>query len=121
MAHFVQLDDNGQVINAVVIHNNELLEDGVEVEAKGIAFCKQLYGADTRWVQTSYNASIRKNYAGLGFSYDPARDAFIPPQPYPSWIINENTCQWEAPIPYPNEGNYSWDETSLSWVESINS
>ncbi len=120
MAHFVQLDDNGQVINAVVIHNNELLEDGVEVESKGIEFCKQLYGTDTIWIQTSYNGNIRKNYAGLGFSYDSVRDAFIPPQPYPSWVINEDICLWEAPTPYPTEGMYSWDEASLSWIESIN-
>ena len=120
MAHFVQLDDNGQVINGIVVHNNELLEDGQEVEAKGIDFCKQLYGTDTIWIQTSYNSNIRKNYAGLGFSYDSVRDAFISPQPYPSWILNEDTCRWEAPIPHPTEGMYSWDEASLSWIESIN-
>jgi hypothetical protein len=108
------------VINAVVIHNNELLEDGVEVESKGIDFCKQLYGADTIWIQTSYNGNIRKNYAGLGFSYNSVRDAFIAPQPFPSWILNEDTCRWEAPTPYPTEGMYSWDEASISWIESIN-
>jgi hypothetical protein len=98
MAHFAELNDYGLVINVIVVHNNELLEDGQEVEAKGIEFCKQLYGSDTRWVQTSYNGNIRKNYAGVGFAYDPVRDAFIAPKPSPSWVFNEDTCCWEPTI-----------------------
>jgi hypothetical protein len=116
MAHFAQLDNNNQVVQVIVIHNNELLdENGVEHESKGQAFCATLLGGT--WVQTSYNASIRKNYAGPGFLYDPTRDAFIPPRPYNSWMLNEDTCKWYCPVEYPNSGDpYTWDESSLSWV-----
>ena len=70
------------------------------------------------WVQTSDTGSIRKNYAGIGYSYDAARDAFIPPQPYPSWTLNEDTCQWEAPSAYPDDDKlYEWNEETTSWVE----
>lgn len=103
MAHFAQLDDNNVVLQVIVVHNNELLVNGVESEAKGVAFCQSLL-PDTTWVQTSYNANIRKNYAGIGFSYDAQRDAFIPPKPFPSWQLNEVTCQWNAPVPYPSDG-----------------
>jgi hypothetical protein len=116
MAHFAQLDDQNTVLQVIVIHNNELLDNGVESEAKGIAFCKSLF-PNTRWAQTSYNSNIRKNYAGVGFLYDPIRDAFIPPKPYPSWVLNETTCQWNAPIPYPTDGErYVWDEATQTWV-----
>ena len=68
------------------------------------------------WKQTSYNNNIRKNYAGIGFTYDASRDAFIPPQPFPSWTLVEDTCQWEAPTAYPSDGKmYSWNESSKSW------
>lgn len=118
MAHFAQLDANNVVLQVIVIHNNELLDDnGQESEAKGIAFCQSLFPGTT-WVQTSYNGTKRKNYAGVGFSYDAQRDAFIPPQPYPSWVLDEQTCQWQAPVPYPTDGkSYRWDEASLSWIE----
>lgn len=117
MAHFAQLDDQNTVLQVIVIHNNELLDNGVEFEAKGIAFCQTLFPG-TSWKQTSYNANIRKNYAGVGFTYDAQRDAFIPPKPYPSWVLNETTCQWEAPVPYPQDGKrYVWDEATVSWVE----
>jgi hypothetical protein len=118
MAHFAQLDTNNVVTQVIVVHNNELLDaNGVESEAKGASFCQSLFGADTIWVQTSYNANFRKNYAGIGYSYDPARDAFIPPKPYPSWVLNEDTCQWQAPFPYPTDGgSYYWDEATQSWV-----
>jgi hypothetical protein len=117
MAHFAQLDDNNVVLQVIVVHNNELLDNGVEFEAKGIAFCQTLFPG-TSWKQTSYNANIRKNYAGVGFTYDAQRDAFIPPKPYPSWVLNETTCQWEAPVPYPQDGKrYVWDEATVSWVE----
>jgi len=118
MAHFAQLDDNNVVLQVIVVHNNELLDNGVESEAKGIAFCQSLFPGTT-WVQTSYNANIRKNYAGIGFTYDAQRNAFIPPKPCPSWVLDETTCQWEAPVPYPTDGQrYVWDEVSQSWVQS---
>ena len=120
MAHFAQLDDKNTVIQVIVIHNNELMDNGVESEAKGVAFCQSLF-PNTRWVQTSYNGNIRKNYAGIGFLYDPVLDAFIPPKTYPSWSLNEITCQWEAPTPYPTDGKiYVWDEKSYSWGEVVN-
>lgn len=116
MAHFAELDDQNVVLRVIVVHNNELLDNGVESEAKGIAFCQSLF-PNTRWVQTSYNGNIRKNYAGIGFLYDPIRDAFIPPKPFSSWVLNESTCQWEAPVPYPTDGQrYIWDEATQSWV-----
>lgn len=116
MAHFAQLDDQNTVLQVIVIHNNELLDNGVESEAKGIAFCQSLF-PNTRWAQTSYNGNIRKNYAGVGFLYDPIRDAFIPPRPYPSWVLDEATCRWEAPVPYPADGKrYTWDEATQTWV-----
>lgn len=118
MAHFAQLDTNNVVTQVIVVHNNELLDaNGVESEAKGVSFCQSLFGAETRWVQTSYNSNFRKNYAGIGYSYDLARDAFIPPKPYSSWVLNEDTCQWQAPVPYPVDGgSYYWDEATQSWV-----
>lgn len=119
MAHFAQLDENNNVTQVIVVHNNELLdENGVEQETKGIQFCQSLLGGN--WVQTSYNANFRKNYAGVGYTYDAARDAFISPKPYDSWVLNEDTCKWEPPISYPNDGkNYYWDEATLSWVEIV--
>jgi len=96
MAHFAQLDENNVVTQVIVVHNNELLHEGVEQEAKGIAFCEGLLGG--RWAQTSYNGNIRKNFAGIGYTYDAQRDAFIPPQPDGSgWVLDEATCQWRNP------------------------
>ena len=117
MAHFAQLDDNNIVTQVIVVGNGELLdENGVEQESKGIAFCQSLLGGN--WKQTSYNANIRKNYAGIGYTYDADRDAFIAPKPFNSWILNEDTCQWEAPTPMPTDGKfYIWDEATTSWVE----
>lgn len=97
MAHFAELDNNNIVKQVIVIHNNELLDNGVEFEAKGIAFCQSLFGG--QWVQTSYNGNIRKNYAGIGFTYDEIRDAFIPPKPecHPLDIfLVEETCLWKC-------------------------
>lgn len=94
MAHFAQLDENNKVIAVIVVHDNELLVNGVELEAKGIAFLVLWSGGYPFWKQTSYNATIRKNYAGIGYTYDPDRDAFIPPQPSDSYVLNEQTCQW---------------------------
>lgn len=93
MAHFAQLDENNIVTQVIVVHNNELLVDGVEQEAKGIAFCESLFGGI--WIQTSYNRNIRKNFAGIGFTYDAQRDAFIAPQPEgEGWALDETTCVW---------------------------
>lgn len=116
MAHFAQLDENNVVLQVIVVHNNELMDNGVESEAKGIAFCQSLF-PNTNWVQTSYNSRVRKNYAGVGYIFDAGRDAFIPPKPYASWVLNETTCQWDAPVPVPTDGKmYSWDEATTSWV-----
>lgn len=94
MAHFAQLDESNIVTQVIVVHNNELLDNGVESEAKGVAFCQSLLGGN--WVQTSYNSNIRKNFAGIGFTYDQTRDAFIPPKPEEgNWVLNEDTCLWE--------------------------
>jgi hypothetical protein len=119
MAHFAKLDANNIVLEVNVVDNEHLLDaNGIEREELGIAFLVQWSGGYPYWKQTSYNGSIRKNYAGIGFTYDAGRDAFIPPQPYPSWVLNETTCRWEPPVPYPTDGKYyAWDETTTSWVE----
>ena len=119
MAHFAQLNDENLVTQVIVVANADTADqDGVENEAIGIAFCTNLLGG--RWVQTSYNANIRKNYAGIGYKYDATLDAFIPPQPFESWTLNEETAQWEAPTPYPDDGKrYSWDDATTSWVEIV--
>jgi hypothetical protein len=96
MAHFAKLDDNNVVLEVHCVHNNELLVDGVESEAQGILFLTEWSGGYTNWKQTSYNSRIRKNYAGIGYSYDSTRDAFIPPKPDGNWVLNEDTCQWES-------------------------
>lgn len=121
MAHFAQLNESNTVTQVIVVHNNELMQDGVEQEAKGVAFCQSLFGANTQWKQTSYNGNMRKNYAGIGYTYDAGRDAFIPPQPYPSWVLDEATCNWSAPAAYPTDGKqYLWDESTVSWIEVTN-
>lgn len=121
MAHFAQLNESNIVTQVIVVHNNELMQDGVEQESKGVAFCQSLFGANTQWKQTSYNGSMRKNYAGIGYSYDAGRDAFIPPQPYPSWVLDEATCNWSAPVQMPQDGKkYRWDEPASSWIEVTN-
>ncbi len=109
MAHFAQIDDNNIVLRVIVVSN--------EVENEGEQWCKNFLGGN--WKQTSYNGNIRKNYAGIGYKYDVIRDAFIAPKPYDSWILNETTCKWESPIPYPSDGKvYIWDETSQNWILS---
>jgi hypothetical protein len=120
MAHFAKLDENNVVTEVVVVSNSDTSDaNGVEKESIGIAFCEHLFGGT--WLQTSYNSNFRKNYAGIGYTYDAAIDAFVPPKPYPSWILNPTTAQWEAPVPYPNDGKeYYWDEATLSWVEVPN-
>lgn len=119
MAHFAQLDENNVVTQVIVVHNNELMDNGVESEANGITFCQSLFGADTVWKQTSYNGNFRKHYAGVGYTYNAVRDAFIPPQPYPSWTLDAN-AQWQPPVAIPTDGKmYSWDEATTSWVEIV--
>lgn len=117
MAHFAEIGPDNTVLRVIVVNNNELLdENGNESEAKGVEFCRNLLGGV--WVQTSYNGTFRKNYAGAGFTYDSTRDAFIAPQPFQSWSLNEDTCRWESPIPMPIDGNvYHWDEQTVSWKE----
>ena len=118
MAHFAKIDENSIVAGIIVVHNNVLLDDnGVEQESLGDLFCSDLLGGN--WVQTSYNRNIRKNYAGIGYTYDEERDAFIPPQPYVSWTLNEDTCLWDSPVAYPSEGIHEWDETNGVWVERL--
>ncbi len=118
MAHFAELENN-IVTRVVVVHNNELLDgNGIEQEANGIAFCQSHFGTPN-WLQTSYNGNIRKNYASIGHTYDPNRDAFIPPKPFASWLLNEDTCQWVSPVSYPTDGKrYNWNEETVSWVLS---
>ena len=112
MAYFAELDENNIVVSVMAVHNNELLVDGVESEEKGIAFCNTIKPA--KWIKTSFSGSIRKQYAGIGFTYNPIADVFIPPQPFPSWALNSNH-DWQAPTPKP-EGYFYWDEESLSWL-----
>ena len=116
MAHFAKIGLNNKVIDVNVVSDNELLDsNGVEQEVNGIDFLTKLTGWSI-WKQTSYNGNIRKNFAGIGFTYDEDRDAFIPPKPFNSWILNETTCQWEAPVAMPNDNNlYHWNETNKSW------
>ena len=118
MAHFARLDDNNVVQQVIVVANKDTADaDGNELESIGVAFCQKLLGGN--WKQTSYNGNIRKNYAGIGYTYDAAIDAFVPPKPYPSWVLNNDTAQWEAPVPMPTDGKmYLWDEATQSWVES---
>lgn len=117
MAHFAELDANNIVLRVIVVNNSDIVDQyGYESENIGIAFCRSLFGAETIWRQTSYNATFRKNYAGIGYRYDAALNAFIAPQPYPSWSLNTTTCQWEAPKPYPTDGKvYAWNEGLLRW------
>ena len=120
MAHFAELDTDNIVIQVIVINNEDILDsNGNESEDIGISFCQDLFGSDSNWKQTSYNNTFRKNYAGIGYTYDETRDAFIAPKPYPSFVLNEDTCQWEAPVSYPVTlpGEvYTWDEETIQWI-----
>jgi hypothetical protein len=118
MAHFAKLDRDNVVTEVHVINNIEMLAaDGSESEMMGVAFLIRWSGGYSNWKQTSYNGKIRKNYAGVGYTYDPTRDAFIPPKPFASWTLNEVTCLWEPPVPYPADGMYTWDEEMTTWKE----
>jgi len=117
MAHFAKLGLNSKVISVHVVDNENLLDaNGNEQEQIGIDYLTQIHNYPF-WVQTSYNDNIRKNYAGICFRYDSERDAFIAPKPFTSWKLNEDTCKWEAPIPYPGDENteYFWDEEIENW------
>jgi hypothetical protein len=117
MAHFAKLDDNNVVLAVHVVNNDVITVDGVESEQAGIDFLSDLHGHSS-WKQTSYNGTIRKNYAGIGYTYDVGRDAFIPPKPWASWTLNETTCQWEPPVAYPTDGKrYAWFEPNQEWIE----
>ena len=116
MSNFAELNENNVVLRVIVVNNNELLDtNGVEQETLGQAFCIGLFGGS--WKQTSYNSNIRKKYAGAGDTYNVDLDAFISPQPFPSWVLNPNTCQWESAVPCPSDGKqYTWDEDAQTWV-----
>ena len=125
MASFAKIGLNNKVIDVQSVHN-----DVATTEQAGADFLNNLYKTNDVWKQTSYNTSggvhalggtpFRKNHAGIGFTYDEDRDAFITPQPYPSWTLNETTCQWEAPVAYPDDGKrYNWNEEITNWDEIV--
>jgi hypothetical protein len=105
MAHFAKIDSNN-IVTDVIVAEQDFINSG-------------LVGDSFLWIQTSYNGNFRKNFASIGYSYDTTRDAFIAPKNYPSWVLDEVTCRYEAPVPYPTDGlMYSWDEDTTSWVET---
>ena len=114
MAHFCRLENN-VVTQVIVVANQDILnENGQESEQKGIDFCSNLLGGT--WKQTSYNARIRKNYAGICYTYDETLDAFVPPKPFASWLLDTDKAQWKAPVDYPtDEGRFTWNEATTSW------
>jgi len=123
MAHFAKLNGNNIVIEVNVVNNDDIGNlEFPESEQVGIDFLVSWLSENTYWKQTSYNGSFRKNYAGVGFSYDANRDAFIPPKPFQSWVLNEESCLWQAPVPYPTdvEKLYEWNEELVAWVEITN-
>jgi hypothetical protein len=110
MSHWAEIDENNIVIRVTVGDNNDPNGD------EGYQWLIDKLGGT--WIKTSYNRSIRKNFANIGFIYDPVRDAFIPPRPFDSWTLNEETCLWEAPVAYPTDGKvYRWDEPNRLWIE----
>ena len=122
MAHFAQLDENNVVTNVIVVSNDDTSDNnGVESEGIGVAFCQQLLGADTNWNQTSYNGNIRVRYAGIGYSYNESLNAFVPPQPYASWTLDNGTADWVSPLgaapaltaeQEAARSYYTWDESA---------
>jgi hypothetical protein len=115
VAHFAELDENNVVKRVIVVDNKDTADaNGNEVESIGVAFCQKLLGGN--WKQTSYNGKVRKNYAGIGYTYHADIDAFVAPQPFPSWTLDAN-AQWQAPVPMPEDGQmYSWDEEAGNWI-----
>lgn len=118
MAHFAELDDQGYVTRVVVVSNEAIQDGGADAESLGIDLMASLYG-HRRWRQTSYSGSMRKNFAGVGMQYDAARDAFIGPQPFPSWSLDETTCRWTPPVSPPTSGLHRWDESGQKWVQVL--
>ena len=124
MAHFAQLDENNVVVQVIVVDNKDTADaSGVEKEHIGAAFCERLFGGT--WKQTSYNGNFRKNYAGIGYTYNAGIDAFVPPKPYASWVLDNDTARWNAPVAMPADAGtgdppkrYNWDEPTTSWVEA---
>jgi hypothetical protein len=121
MAYFAKLG-TGNIVENVISINNSIITDanGVEQEQLGVDFINKLYNTRDVWKQTSYNNNFRKNYAGIGYQYDQTRDAFIPPKTFNSWILNQNTCRWEAPVDRPEEEleenqYYYWNESIINW------
>ena len=120
MAHFAKLDSDNKVIHVSVVNNSDILdESGNESEQVGIEYLTKVHGY-SKWKQTSYNNNLRKKYAGIGDTYDPDKDAFIPYKPHPTWVLNEETWQWEAPVPYPSTDpedsvHYYWNEETEAW------
>ena len=123
MAHFAQLDDNNVVTQVIVVSNDDTSDsNGVETESIGVAFCQKLLGASTNWKQTSYNSKMRVRYAGIGYSYNSGLDAFVPPQPYASWTLDNSTADWKAPLTEPTLTDeqraagsyYTWDESAYA-------
>jgi hypothetical protein len=136
MAHYAEISDNNIVTHVIVVNDKDTLdENGNESEFIAVYFLQNITGLGHNWKKTSYNTiggihynpitnqpsedqikAFRKNYAGIGYTYDEQRDAFIPPKPFPSWTLDEFSCLWQSPIPYPNDGNmYEWNEETLSW------
>ncbi len=117
MAHFAKLDENNVVTEVIVLNNDVLLDaNGDEQESLGVTFCSETFGGT--WMQTSYNRSFRGKLAAVGDTYHADIDAFLLPQPYPSWVKSATLLRWEAPVALPNDGNsYSWDEDTMSWVQ----
>ena len=127
MAHFAEINDSNRVIRVVVVDDRDTQdENGDEVESIGAKYLSDGFGGT--WVRTSYNTNggvhrlggtpFRKNYAGIGVTYDEGRDAFMDTQPFPSWTLNEDTCQWEPPVSFPTDGKtYFWNEETTSWKE----
>ena len=122
MAHFAQLDENNVVLQVIVIDNKDTADaNGVEKEHIGAAFCEKLLGGT--WKQTSYNGNIRKNYAGIGYTYNESIDAFVAPKPYTSWVLDEERGIYAPPTPMPTDADresgeyYRWDEETTAWVK----
>ena len=111
MAHFAKLGVGNKILKVEVVSNDIAIN-----EQAGVDFLNNLHCTNDVWKQTSYNGNIRKNFAGIGYKYDQTRDAFIAPKPFNSWTLNETTCQWEAPVAYPDDGErYTWNETNQTW------
>jgi hypothetical protein len=122
LAHFAQVDENNQVIQVIVVSNEDIKDvNGIESEEIGIGFCKKILGSNTNWIQTSYNSNFRVRYAGIGYSYNESLNAFVPPKPYDSWILNNDAVDWQSPIGLPpklteeqiaSKSFYKWEEES---------